>query len=264
MAMSRRFKRELEKRKPRIPQIGLDFGRDVVISGMTENEDGSMTFFDEDGSPLAVPFGSAALVHEREGRKGPKVTIQVPSSGTQVGVVDYALSDFGRVFGVDTNTNVVGDTQICITTVCELVGRTYEPPEWKATTVWRWSFEFRDKTRDAERIGWHTALTNGQGWNWFTGPLTALLLVDAHLGEHHDINARRAPVVDHFMLPEGVLLGYASADRADHMGNKLLAHCDGINKQVLDLIRGGKANPLHYGNSPLFAASRYFRPSESP
>lgn len=258
MAMSRKIRRALEKRKKRIIAIGLDFGKDVRIAGIQAHPDGSTTFLGEDGEPLAVPRGSAGIVHERGSGKLPKVIVQVPDSGERIGVVDQALSNFGRVFGVDTNTYTYRGERIHVVTACELEARKYEPPAWSASGKVHWAVAFSQPGHDPERTGWAIALRFGLGAGWFAGTPEALLLVDAHLGTLHDINARRVPLIGESMLPEGVALGYAGADRADHMANKLLAYCDQTCHEVHTFMKENTVDLIATPDDAYYAAYRPF------
>jgi hypothetical protein len=212
-----------DKKKPRSVRVGLGFDRPVVITGMNQHPDGSLTFFGEDGEPLVIDIGSAGLSYDRQ--KGPKVTVNVPDDGNPVGSVSAALARYDRIVGVDTNSIPHDGERLCVTVVCELSNVAYEGPRWSGQVSPLWALEFRDPTKDPERIGWRHALARGEELGWLQRSL--LLVVDAHLGDLPNINQRKAPVIDDFLLPYPVSIAYASADtEGDSPLNALISRCD--------------------------------------
>jgi hypothetical protein len=171
----------VKKKKPRAPLIGLDFGKPTIVTGMRENADGSMTFFGLDGEPLPVQSGFASLAYTRA--KGPKITFQIPDHGDAVGSLPSALARFTRIVGVDTNSREQDGEKVCVTAVCEVSDVRFEGPRWSGRIEPLWALEFRQPTKDSERIGWRHVLARGEELGWFTDGSTLLLVVDSHLDE---------------------------------------------------------------------------------
>jgi hypothetical protein len=247
-------------RKPRIPQLGLDFGQSRSISGMQRNSDGSYTLFGDDGKPLVVPSAYAALGFDRP--KGPKVTVQVPDSGDTVGSIRRAIDKFDRIVGADTSYHDHEGKRICATAVVELSKLQYNDDRWTAEANPLWAFEFHDPIYDPERIGWLHALKTGeQHYGWLNAGASLLLVVDAHLDDLHQINQRKLPILDNEFLPAGVSLAYASADTTGSALNGLIARCDRIAKEVLTNAINpsprAMAGPL-LRESRIFAQYRYW------
>jgi hypothetical protein len=257
----------MTRRKQRIPRIGLDFGRDVTITGIRENADGSLTLLGTDGEALCVPAGTTGLSYER--RKGPKITVQIPDSGESIGSHPHALSQFTRTIGVDTNSLAIKQEQVCVTAVCELAGLRYDGPRWEARAEPLWALEFRQPTKDSERIGWRVTLEQGKQQGWLSTGSTVLLVVDTHLDNQHKINRRAAPLIDDFLLPPSVSIAYASSDAAtDSPLNGLIARCDRLAEAVLEHVAQSaeiSLGPLTAGARTPFLAHRWWKfAGESP
>jgi hypothetical protein len=250
----------MKKRKPRVPHIELDFGFDATITGMQQNEDGSITLFGTDGGPLSVPAGFVSLGYARS--KGSKITVLIPDQGCSVGSVKSALACFSRIVCVDTNSIEHDGEKICVTVVCELSNVRYEGPRWFGHFEPLWALEFRQPTKDPERIGWCHALAHGAELGWFTEGANLLLVVDSHLSELHQINQRQAPLIDDFMLPPAVSLAYASSDAAsDSPLNGLMTRCDRFARQVLSHAIAPSSlalSPLDPSQGTIFRAYRYW------
>jgi hypothetical protein len=197
---------------------------------MKANADGSLTLFGENGEPLAVEVGSAGLSYERQ--KGPKVTVELPDTGQDVGAISTALANFRRIIGVDTNTKEHRGEKISVTVVCELSNVCYAGPTWTGTVDPLWALEFRNPPKDPERMGWRHALAKGEKLGLLVE--RTLWVVDSHLGERQAIDRREAPIIDDFFLPPSVSLAYASSDAAtDSPLNGLMARCDRFGRDVL-------------------------------
>jgi hypothetical protein len=253
--------RAVKKRKPRIPTLGLDFGPvDATITGMQQNEDGSVTLFGTDGEPLFVPAGNTSLGYPRS--KGQKITVQIPHQGYSVGSVQSALARFSRIVCVDTNSREHDGEKVCVTVVCELSDVRYEGLRWFGHCDPLWALEFRQPLKDSERIGWRHALARGEELGWLMNNPNLLLVVDSHLDELYQINQRRTPLIDDFMLPLGVSIAYASADAAsDSVLNGAIARCDAIARQVLSHAIAPSSlalSPLHQSHGTIFRAYRYW------
>ena len=223
----------MKARKPRTPGIGIDFGKSAIVTGMQENADGCVTFFGLDGEPLPVQSGFASLTYART--KGPKITVQVPDHGDSVGSLPRTLARFTRIVGVDTNSREQDGEKVCVTAVCEVSDVRFEGPRWPCHVEPLWALEFRQPTKDSERIGWRHVLARGEELEWFTDGSNVLLVVDSHLGDLHHINQRQAPVIDDFILPLCVSIAYASSDTAsDSALNAVIACCDRVAREVLN------------------------------
>ncbi len=223
------------KRKNRHKRVGLDFDHDVVISGIGQNPDGSLTFFGADGNPLNIQAGFAGAGYERT--KGPKTTFQIPDAGQAVASQAAALKRYARIVGADTNSRTHGGETGCVSVFCQLKDLTWEGQKWSAEVEPLWALEFHEPQKASERIGWRHLLAWADKLGWIGVDKSLLIVVDAFLDELHDINQRRTPVIDDFMLPNGVQIAYASADVAgDSPLNGLMTRCDRFANGVLEHV----------------------------
>jgi hypothetical protein len=255
----------MKEKKLRIPSIGLDFGKSTVITGMQKNADGSMTFFGLDGKPLPVQFGLAGLMYDRA--KGPKITVQIPDHGDSVGSFSSPLARFTRIVGVDTNSKEYDSEKVCVTAVCELSDVCFEGLHWSGYVTPLWALEFRQPTKDSERIGWRHALARGEELGWLKDGSSLLLVVDSHLDDLQQINRRQAPVIDDFIIPLGVSIAYASSDTAsDSVLNGLITYCDRIAREVFSHATNPSStigSPLFQSQYTPFRAHRYWKFTDS-
>lgn len=126
-----------------------------------------------------------------------------------------------------------------------------------------WALEFRQPTKDSERIGWRHVLARGEKLGWFTSGSNLLLVVDAHLSDLHLVNQRQAPIIDDFILPWGVSIAYASSDAAsDSVLNGVIARCDHVAREFLNHATTS-SSPLSQAQGVPFRAYRYWEFADS-
>jgi hypothetical protein len=154
----------MKDKKPRNPILGLDFGAAATISGMRQNDDGSITFFGPDGEVLPVTAGFAGLGYDRP--KGAKVTYQIPDAGEVIGSLQAVLERYSSILAVDTNTVAHQGTQISVSTISRLANLKFEGPRWSATAEELWGLEFHDATKSPERIGWQHSISQFSEFGW--------------------------------------------------------------------------------------------------
>lgn len=254
----------MRDKKPRIQHIGLEFGKPVVITGIQQNADGSLTLLGEDGQPLSLGGSVGGLAYARA--KGPKITVQIPEEGESTGELWLALKRFDQIVGIDTNSRKDQEEVVCASVVCEMTDLTFTGQAWSAKVTPLWALEFRDPTKDAERIGWRHGLARGVELGWFGKERRLLLVVDCHLDELQAINKRTSPLIDDYFLPPGVTIAYASSDTAgDSPLNGLIAQCDRLARAVLvQAISPSLKNELIEAARTPFRAHRYWRFGKGP
>jgi hypothetical protein len=248
----------MNEKKPRQSRVGLDFNGETTITGIRQNEDGSLTFFGIDGKPLQVYAGFAGMSYDRV--KGPKVTFQIPDQGEAIGSLT-TLTQYSQIIGGDTNYCEYQGEKVCVTAIAKLRDLKFEGPRWSCAVDPIWALEFWEPQKDAERIGWRYALVKGEKLGWLHEERTTLLVVDAYLDDLHKINQRKSPLIDDFLLPNSVSIAYASADCAtDSPLNALITCCDRLASEVLNHITGsssGLGPPTAAERTP-FRACRYW------
>jgi hypothetical protein len=250
--MKKKKKENKNKKKSRQLRIGLAFDSPATITGIRENDDGSITLLGLDGKPLAVPTGFSGSAYDRP--KGAKVTFQIPDQGESIGSLCSVLARYDRIIGVDTNSRKHDGEDICVTAVCQLRNLKYEGVRWLGRLESLWALEFRQPTKLPERIGWRHVLAQGDEQRWLKNGSTLLLVVDAYLNDLHQINERKLALIDDFLLPKGASIAYASSDSAsDSPLNALIAHCDKVAREVLNHVTRA-SSPASSG--PLLSAER--------
>src|SRR4051794_35899582 len=193
-------KRPGQVRKQRVSEIRLDFGRHQVLGGMNQSDDGTLTFYDEQGrkvDPVHVEVGSAYL---RD--KGPKVLARVHSGPAAIQAdVNRGLSRFDFVFAVDTNTVHIAGVQVSLAVPHLLRNIAVNERTWSFDTVPQDAFEFHDATEPPERIAWWEIIQRVRSHPDVRRARVALV-VDSDLGSLRDFNARHLQMVEGFLLPQ--------------------------------------------------------------
>jgi hypothetical protein len=251
------------ERKPRVPIVRVDFGRAQTLSGMNLSDDGKLTFYDENGKPVAP---ASIEVDSSYGRKkGPKILGRVVADPQSIDLnLNRALAQYPHVFAIDTNTIETDAGKISMCVPCLIRDIEIGPTKWDAKLISQDAFEFRDATAAPEKIGWceFTALLQKEP---LAGPVG--IIVDAHLVELAPINARRQPILGRYFLPAGIELIYASSDvgKREYIGAAAMVDCDNIASQLLkqaqlspdvDLVPASPGSP--------FGKQRIWVPPEKP
>jgi hypothetical protein len=234
------------QRKPRIPAVRVDFGKEQTLSGMHVSDDGRLTFFDETGQPVSPVFVEVDSTYGR--KKGPKTLNRVVAEPSGI-LLDQnsSLRRYSHVFAIDTNTAEINSVRTSITVSAYVTNIDFGQPRWNATLVRQDAFEFQNAVASPERIGWSEtvaliAKSNLEG--------LIAIIVDAHLGDLRAINDRMQAIYRNYYLPPAMELIYASADGGgvEYIANAALAHCDKIGTLLLGLSR--QAPALHFRPMP--------------
>jgi hypothetical protein len=175
-----------KQRKPRIPAVRVDFGKEQTLSGMHVSDNGKLTFFDETGQPVSPAFVEVDSTYER--KKGPKTLNRVVADPAGI-LLDQnsSLRRYRHVFAVDTNTAEIKSARTSITVSTYVTNIDFRQPRWSATLVMQDAFEFQDAVESPERIGWSQTAALIAKSN-LEGPIA--IIVDAHLGDLRAINDR--------------------------------------------------------------------------
>jgi hypothetical protein len=250
--MARRKKKRVAEKKPRIPALLLDFGRDVTIDGMEDMPDGTIRFW-SNGAILEPARVSVAMTHPRGGGKAHKTLSQWP---TLPGAIQQhptqAMARFAHIFAVDTNK--VGTA--CVMCMVHATPPSFEGPAWESKLRTFTPLEFHNPRADSERLGWYLAINAILTTPEYKSGGEVAVVVDSHLGDIDAMNRRTAPFLGTCLLPERITLVYASSDRdPEHLPNKLLVTCDKKATEILSkpaseappLLAASAADPFsHY------------------
>jgi len=149
---------------------------------------------------------------------------------------DANLLRFKAMIAVDTSTAPPSHDSLSLT-VGMLVECQRRDEHLTARRVGMVAFECRDRVLHPERRGWRLVLEYAMESRSHQ-PLSAYaMLVDAHLGDHDDINERRQALDALRFLPPNWRLLYASADKPSaSLANRLMAEVDKESRKLRDRI----------------------------
>lgn len=237
----------MQTKKPRHVELGCHLDADTTFTGMRRNDDGSFTFFGTAGEEVPVK-GTTGRWYARG--DGQKAIYRIPDQGRSIGSLETVLSRFTKIIAVDTNTRTDEGELVSVAVIGELRNLKFENggDRCKCQVIPLWGFEFRGATKPAEKIGWLHALAKSKQLGWFENGASLLLIVDAYLSEHDELNRRTLPVFDNEFLPECVSLAYATADAAtDSPMNALMARCDAVARTVMKHVTSPSAQKPELG-----------------
>jgi hypothetical protein len=249
--MSKRH-RSSPTRKPRVIEIGVDFGKDMTITGMSPPGVEPMQFLGVDGKPVIPAYieigqgyqrskGDLKVVHRAIA--DPNAIHRDPTS---------ALMRFATILAVDTNTRAIEGRRVSVTAAVAILNLHWKvlvPQRWEASVADQEPYEFHDATISPELVGWERILECAR----FTPvPTPAVLIVDSELDRLREFNQRTKQIVPGFDLPAGFELMYASGerDRSQFVGNAAVAYCDQLASKILDRIETDPAARAWLPNAP--------------
>jgi hypothetical protein len=220
-------------KKPRKWSINVQFPKPVTVLGIKRLPDGTIEHFDN-GVPLKPETVDYEVGYDRE--KKNKVINKIVLEPNRISVNPYvSLKKFDFIYAIDTNTKVVNDKVISISSIilCTLDfgkdGIITVQYELKP------SLEFWNIKHHPENIAWMKliqAIIQNPTYdpNWKTG-----IVVDSDLGNLPVYNARSIPIYSDFYLPENFELIYASAEvgKREYLVNNLIALCEHMAKSLL-------------------------------
>jgi hypothetical protein len=226
---------------------------------------GGLRIAAKDESGLAPHAAAISQVYARA--KGPKTLVRVPIKLTAGIPTDYdvnhRLTEYDRVFAVDTNTMRDGEGKVSVTAWVHL-SEVQLPPKggvgpWSFKGEHQQALEVRDAKHSPERLGWHHVLTVLELVK-VTGHIA--LVVDSELGAHVALNAREQELVPGFFLPPNVTLIYASSDAGgtEYLPNAALAMCDKQATKLIEKIRREPFDSSRYAEGPFGDLARLHDP----
>ena len=178
--------------------------------------------------------------HDRDGKE-PKTILRTPfpvGPGPWPANQETAWLRYERLFVIDTNTR--NGLSSCIAAMVIL-----QPDPAGAIRVQRCELFFhgvlRDTMADPEMQAVCALIGEIQRAAWFSLGQAMAIATDSNLGQHTAINSRSQPISNDKMLPPGMELLYASADkRNDSLLNKVMAECDKHATRMLDAYLSGE------------------------
>lgn len=232
-------KHKKQKRKPRVPIVGIGFDRDVEISYIHIDEGQKLIFKDEHGNllePSVVTVGDAYLR-----RSKPKVLRELPAEPTDIKLdVKRLLRSHDATLVVDTNYHDFGDFRLCVSASILIL---YEIEESRRMANFspQSSLVFSAPcTENPERFGWWDIIERFMKSPFCESSKSYGLVVDSDLRDLSGINSRQTAVWEQNYLPAGFQILYASADvRRKNYINQAISLCDKRAGKALSQILPG-------------------------
>jgi hypothetical protein len=250
-----------DPRKPRVPEVRVDFGRVQKLSGMHLSDEQKLTFYDERGKPVQPARLEVGSVYERAA-KSPKVLARLSGKPEDIQLdLNRSLSRFDFVIAVDTNTAQIRTMRVSVSASVLIRDIRIGPERWDAKMVPQDAFEFHDASAPPERIGWWEVIKRVASHPQIRGPVG--IVVDSDLGSLAAFNAHREPILKGFYLPDRFELLYGCGDRAtkEYIANAAIEECDKTATKFLERVRRQGA-PFGYRLTPPntpFVRYRYWK-----
>jgi hypothetical protein len=233
--MSKKKRGPKQTRKPRQTQVRI-VGGSHIFTGMNIDDDGVLTFFDENGKIAAPVNVEIAKIYDRA--KGAKVLTRVPTEFGNIQIdPNHVLGRFASVLAIDTNTEQIDGVTVSISAAVLLHDIEVDVVPWNAKLKRLQAFEFHGAQSHHEHIGWANLIIQIADHPEIPKPIG--LIVDCDLDRLTHINLRAEALFGTFYLPEGIQLIYGSSERGtrEFIANAAMAHCDRLATELLSRVR---------------------------
>ena len=197
----------MKDRKPRASEIRVGFENDQVLTGMNVADDGTLTFFDENGEPVQPAKIEVGKTYLRPA-KPPKVLTRSPADASSIQLEpNRLLMKYTWLVAADTNTVEVNGTRVSVTSSVLIRDIVVDARRWSAKLHRFGAFEFHDATEPPERVGWHEVIEK--------------------------------PLLGDSFLPKSFELLYGCGDRGteEFITNAAIADCDRVASRLLDRLQ---------------------------
>lgn len=219
-------------KKNRTTSLVFDMGEPVELRSATYSSDGRVTIATQDGRVLPSSAWVERTYPRPKGEKGVnRLRVEVDAL---VSNPDLALTQYDRVFAVDTNCPTP-EQPPTFTGVVEAQVNEIKPTVYGVCILRDLVIEIHDVENSGERFGWWLVISSIRDRPAQT---RVALVVDAHLSDIPAINRREQPVFGRQILPEGIHLVYASADKGNEsIANRLLSRADRNAQEIAEVYQ---------------------------
>ena len=227
----------MKDRKPRASEIRVGFENDQVLTGMNVADDGTLTFFDENGEPVQPAKIEVGKTYLRPA-KPPKVLTRSPADASSIQLEpNRLLMKYTWLVAADTNTVEVNGTRVSVTSSVLIRDIVVDARRWSAKLHRFGAFEFHDATEPPERVGWHEVIEGISRQPEIRGSIG--VVVDSDLNNLAAINSREKPLLGDSFLPKSFELLYGCGDRGteEFITNAAIADCDRVASRRLDRLQ---------------------------
>jgi hypothetical protein len=232
----KKFKHCCEGRKPVSQMTTVDFGVPTTVD-MPKISPDSKFEFSQEGKVLKPQHAWTEAIRERENKAEKKMfSIPISNDMLQVGEVS-ALQRYDRVFGIDTNTKIIGEDKVSMGCIAE--GRfntSYQGETFESAILA--AIEVHNGPEKAENFSWHLLINAILKSPDYSSGNSYGIVTDSDLGMHVEFNSRSVPVFGDHLLHENFTLIYAH-DKGASLINGLLRLCDNEAGKMLKQLQGG-------------------------
>jgi hypothetical protein len=245
------------KSRERLTNVLLSFDEGAVIHGYRSNGE-TIEFFGKNGETLTPTYAAVGSGYERDSGKF-KTTTRVDVNPLHISAsVPVWVNRYDLIFAVDTNTFSLDGEELSVT-CCVRADFEFDENTWSAKVdALDALIAFRPQQKP-ELIGWLDVISRINN----EPSLKIGLVVDSELGNIHEYNLRKVPIVDGVYLPQNVELVYASAECDKNVPfNYLIWKCDADAALLIDKIKKDKSRlaALQPSDGKRYASSYYWVP----
>ncbi len=221
-------------KKDRITELRVDFGKDVIISGMYHDEDGTLIFYDEKGNKLDPKHIETGSSYNRDSGKLKTLNRYTPNPDNINTNPFVALTKYKYLYVIDTNTKIVNSIKYSIS-VSLSVRYSFNTKEWNANIYKTDTLIIKSPTLSGELTGWLDLLDRITNNPTYLPSDLIGIITDYELDKLTKFNLKELPLIDNFFLPDNVEFIYASADVGmDFPANKLIRECDKLANEAFN------------------------------
>lgn len=208
---------------------------DVIEVGVRSSKDGTLEV-----CPV-TEVKEAHVTTEYQRTKKPKILTKVPTGDRPAKVnINQAIEDYELLLAVDTNTEVIAEQRLSVTSVVIARLDASAGAGMKCEYELPLSIEFTSIHGNPERIGWVLALKELLRCNRINQSSRIGMVVDSELGLLAEFNNRRQPLFGCDYLLGGIELIYGSSDAgAELVPNMLIKMADKASGTLLKQLKAG-------------------------
>jgi hypothetical protein len=221
------------KRKPRNKYIYI--GDKEKFKGISL-ENGDVHVILESGEKVKPDDVFSQISYER--KKGKEKVLNLIPEGAAINAPLYLAN---VIFAIDTNTKLIDDEKISISTCVEAYFKKINDDTIQLLFRNMGNIIFKTPIENIEeKIAWVLFIKKLMVNKRFISDKIAII-TDHDLGNHGNYNKRKAPILDNFYLPKNITFIYASTDSgSENIINKLLSICDKDAKNIIKILEDKK------------------------
>lgn len=228
--------------QPRQTRVEMRFDHAISVDRILVPYDGSpIRVWTLAGGEITPASAAIVNVYLRNGQNKREKVVnrltllnQLPSAEIHTSL----LRSFGSFFSADTNTKLLNQSGVCVTSICEGAIRPLEGNRSILEFIHRKTFIFRKSEEASEASGWLRAIHLIEECRPDAAK-PCLLVVDSNLNQLDLYNRRELPLAHGEFLPDGWMLMYASSNAGtrESLPNMMIAGSDRASNQAFREIK---------------------------